>query len=311
MTTRNTTISYSAFYDAATQPSLPIVVLALDAADPFSSFMASDNSSIDAFLGDGPNGVQFLLTSNSKNTVDKLESAVMARLKMMSTSLQASWSRHLHFANTTENLAWVLGQWPTPRNMLSLGSGSAALNASRLDCEYISCPWVDQNAMWVIEDGGEGCDNITRHISNYALVRLNPIKFPKCTPEVAAAQAATQGASGVLLAQRPNAGLVAVGAPGFTPIPWANAIPVTMVDYATGYHVAATLATQGANATMNATFFTTAGTGQWVAIDAQGRLRQVGWEKYATLRMLNWEAPRAEPWHYCRTLRLHSQGQWR
>jgi len=171
--------------------------------------MVTDSSSIDAFLSDGPNGVTFVLTSS---TPDELERAVTARLRTMSPGLQESWVPSLFFSNTTGGLAAVLSQWPTPRNMVSIGSGPMALNASRLDCQYIFCPWPSEETELEIADGGTGCDGISRNLTgvDHALVRLNSAAS-NCTVQDAAAGALKAGAKGVVIAQRPDEVLVPLG----------------------------------------------------------------------------------------------------
>ena len=134
--------------------------MTVDDSDPFTSFMTTNNNSIDLFLKQvpflnsdspdaAPDNSHFLFSAwSSMDNVISLASAINNRLSAMSSRIQHAWSGRLLFTNGTVEqvlgleLQQTLMQWESPRNRIV----STDLNISRLDCHYTSCRWPTQTS---------------------------------------------------------------------------------------------------------------------------------------------------------------------
>ena len=186
----------------------------------------------------------------------------------------------------------VLRQWQTPRN--GLGLLDTALNVSRLDCHYTFCPWPDQDARFTLTAlpvppaTAARCDAPLGNASGgFGFVQLPPES--RCTPEQVAAAAIKAGAQGVVLAAAPGDAPRPIGnsAAADREFPEGLSRAVAMVSAADGARVASALGNGGP---ARARFYTEGARGQFAAVDAQGRVAEVGWAKYSTLLMPLWEA---------------------
>ena len=165
--------------------------------------------------------------------------------------------------------------------MISVGS----LNISRIDCHYTFCPWPSERQGFTIVNSNHPCTPRPYNGSSAVLVLLAS-SHENCTAEQAAAQNIAAGAKGVVVAAATSEDLlypigVGAGAGNAGLSEWA-----TMVSFEDGNKLAKLLSTRE----ISANFQTVSGPGQTIAIDTHGRLHEVGWEKYATLRLIGWEA---------------------
>ena len=198
----------------------PLVVATLDSSDPFVAYMLGANASLDQFLASSEPSTHYLFASwRSPAEVAVLRTRIIARLALQPAAVQSAWQGRLHFSNGTSapqpadgdrglgsalgpQLAAVLLQWQTPRNVITLGASSAnTFSVARLDCRYTYCSWPDQDLAFTLVKGtGTPCapGNVTVR-GAFALVQLD-IADAACTPEMAAAASIKQGAKGVLLA---------------------------------------------------------------------------------------------------------------
>jgi len=306
----------------------PLLIFALNSDDPFTNFMATSPTSIDDFLRLGENSINqshFLFSAyHQLEEVTAMKYLFIQRLSTMSTALRQKWLSRLHFTNGTvsetlgSKLITTLTQWRTPLNKIM------PLNITRLDCRYTYCPWENQNAAFKLvantpktsspqtpstppappappapsPPSATPCETIFRVTDPNSYMFLQ-ITSPSCTTIDAAKLAIKAGAKGVVIAPyRTNS-----SAPPVPPVghdadpndPGLN-VPVVIVTPAAGANIASALAS---TPSMSLSFATDDGIGQFVAIDGKGKLAEIGWEKYDTLRMLGWQAQ----WFEHQTLR--------
>ena len=291
----------------------PLLIVSLDASDPFFRFSTSDENSLRDFLLLGPDGnAHFLFSAWGGGSggsggsegpaarLRRLRARIGARLQALPATVASKWAGRLLYTNGTAEaalgpeIAGALTQWGSPRNTITVGSGPEAVSVPRLDCRYTFCPWPSQNQALSITMADHPCAPQKYNFSagpTAVLVLLDSgaadFDVLNCTAEQAASANIAAGAAGVVVAPATAGGLVypigvRAGAGNQGLAKWA-----TMVSFEDGAKLAKTLvsglAVQGA-------FSTKTGPGQALAIDAQGTLQQVGWEKYATLRQIGWEA---------------------
>ena len=298
---RNTTY---ATLNPASSAFQPLVVAAIDSTDPFALHMVGADDSVSAFLGSMNGSAHYLFTAYGarsdaagQSTIAAFFSRVTRLLALQPAAVQQQWEGRLHFTNGTilgdggdggssvlgPDLTAALAQWQTPRNVLVPAAGYPF---PRLDCKYASCPWPDQNGEFTLVANGPNAGtgtvdpckpgNLTVPHA-YVLIQLTA---SSCTAEAAAAAASKVGAAGVV---------IAAAAPGalLTPV---NGAPIyaTMVDAAAGRQLAGLLKATPSTTNITLTYASLDGPGQFIAVDARGKLQEVGWEKYSTSRMLSW-----------------------
>ena len=194
----------------------------------------------------------------------------------------------------------MLAQTPSPLTALVAtrdADGALVANASRLDGQYAWCAWPDEGAAVAgAVDAGVACAAPDPALvgGRFAVVALGPAPA-NCSAEDAARALARAGAAGVVVAQRPGAALAVIGAAHADDDDDAagalGGVVVTMVDADAGAALAAALpGGGGGGGNVTIALATRAAPGALVAIDAAGDLQEVGWEKYATARMLSWAA---------------------
>eukprot|EP01052_Picozoa_sp_SAG31_P036819 SAG31_NODE_4650_length_3068_cov_2.827888_2_plen_488_part_00 len=191
----------------------------------------------------------------------------------------------MHFAaqatHNTGPLADLLAQWMTPVTSIVLTvPGQDAWTVSRLDGKYEACPWPSENqALDSVVDGGDGCQPLAdpdRLHGKWVFVTSDG-----CSAAVAAEHGSSSGAAGTIVAAASGSlpeELQACKAHGV----------VTMVGHEDGLALRATLKDVGGN--LSGSFASIRRPGAFAAVDAAGRLQEVGWEKYSTLEMLAWSA---------------------
>ena len=286
-------------YDAASasdgQP-LPLLLVIVDPDDPFVTFMTSDAGSIDGFLAEGPSGAQVVFSSSGTTAhLHDLRSRITARLTAQPVVVRSKWQGHLHFTNATAKqsisaaLLDATTGWLSPRNAISVENGTR--NISRLDCHYTWCPWPTQDATLHLSYAGDACSfTNTSNVTISSLdVLLNISHTINCSVITGVNAVIRAGARNVVLAEQNGAYPTPLGAAH--PEMAGPAVMVTTVSAQAGAQLRSLMtATHGSNGTINATLPTLAGAGQFLAVDATGRLAEVGWEKYALLQMVSWEA---------------------
>jgi hypothetical protein len=154
--------------------------------DLFVQHMATDNASLDAFLGSDAVGLNaaantsylFLARAPSDAEAARATAALRDRLTARAAAKQVaappeSALARMHFAiqstNNSKGLAGWLAQWTTPVTSIvfsaldrNLGSMSARV-MSRLDGKYTACQWPRENQqLSPIVDGGDGCVPLDR-----------------------------------------------------------------------------------------------------------------------------------------------------
>ena len=300
--------------------SLPLLIFNLDSTDPFTTFLGSSPSSIDAFLHMGSHSInrtRFLFTAwqNFKDVLT-LHTLFTQRLQLLPTALANKWKQKLHFTNGTSSetlgleLVTTLQQWSSPRNIIS------PLNITRLDCKYTFCPWPEQDATFTLvasqqqqqqqqqEQQEQHAPAVNAcadhgnmsHSNSYMFLQLPAAaSTPSCTPTMAAAAAIKSGAKGVILAvDAADDGIIPpVGNDGGSAGSQGLNVPIALVSSTSGDQLAHELQVMGTSA-LSLSFATHAGVGQFLAIDHQGKLAEVGWEKYSTMQMLGWQAQALE-----------------
>lgn len=277
--------------DPASRTFQPLVIAALDSADPFVKHMLFAEDSLAGFLASMNGSAHYLFTAynGDGSLILQLKQAMALLLSKQPPAIQQQWEGRLHFTNGTvsENasgesvlgpdLTAALAQWKTPRNMLVPSEG---YSFPRLDCKYASCPWPDQNgAFALVANRGSGPCTPSNVTVPHAYILIKLAAGSSCTAEAAAAAAAKAGAAGVL---------VAAAAPGQLLVPVAGApIYAAMIDSAAGDALTASLAAPGTT-NLTLTYASLDRAGELIAVDSRGKLQEVGWEKYSDARMLSW-----------------------
>lgn len=269
-----------------------LLVVADEDTDPFVAFMVNDEASIDGFLTAGPSGATVVLSSRSSSAAQAaLESRITARLQLQESSVQKAWADRLYFTNgpapkaVSAELLGVLDTWHSPRNIISASAG--AVNVSRLDCRYAWGPWPSQDEELRLSYAGDACS--LSNSSNVTLaskdVLLTVSQAQNCSIDAGIAAVIRAGAGNIVLAQPEGSLLVPMGAAA--PESQGPNAMVTSVSAEGGRLLKKLI---DVSVIINVTLPTQAGPGQLLAVDARGRLQEVGWEKYATLQMVTWEA---------------------
>ena len=84
---------------------LPLVIMVLDPTDPFTSFMARDNASLDRFIttDESLDNSTFLFLEHARGEAAALEARLAARMDALGLpdGARAAWRRRLVFANFT------------------------------------------------------------------------------------------------------------------------------------------------------------------------------------------------------------------
>eukprot|EP00041_Stephanoeca_diplocostata_P019331 m.414820 g.414820 ORF g.414820 m.414820 type:complete len:630 (-) comp21275_c1_seq2:3608-5497(-) len=280
---------------------LPLLLFAIDGSDLFSRSLVEDPTSIGECLSHGPADAHYLFVLNDVNTslenggltVQSITEAFLHALSATPSSIRNTWKNRIHIGSTPlqndSSFAAVLNQFPRARLTLSFGEHSVA----RLDCRYQWCPWPDEIQEIKICDAGIACADVdssdacfSHDHSTFALVQLEHAPSD-CTVESAATIIQKAGAAGVIVAERTDASFVPAGRN--SAVPGVN-IPVSTILSTAGAALADAIKQLGAG-DLNATLgYDTVSPGYFVGIDARGMVAEVGWQKFATLEMLAWEA---------------------
>lgn len=272
---------------------LPLVVMAFNSTDPWSAVMVGTNQgSVDDFLMSASTRVHYLFAGRtSVDEAARIAARLFKRIEVLGLDPERkrAWQTHLHFANGTVDdlggtLADVLASWTSAVTTIALpSSGLGSLR--RLDGHYGWCAWPDEVQAVTVVDGGSGCvakgglAPCNGSLCDFVLLSLNG----SCTPEHAASVAQAAGFGGVVVAQAPGEALVEIGASGAVD---SMPLVVTMIGSDDGELLASLAAASPSGVATS--FNYTVVPGFFLSVDATGALRQVGWEKLPTLRMLGW-----------------------
>lgn len=191
---------------------------------------------------------------------------------------KASWIARLLVgsapADEIAGLGSVLAQWQSPLLGIQLAEHPEVF-IPRLDCRYTWCPWPDE--IQPIQLVATRPDCSIDSTTTFVVASLS-----NCNLSQAISYATNAGASGLVLIQDGGKMLQPVGSDNMD----APNFPVTMISSTDG----ALLLEFIQDRTVNATLGYSGINGQAVSIDYRGRLLEIGWEKYATLEMLSWQA---------------------
>eukprot|EP01043_Picozoa_sp_COSAG02_P046563 COSAG02_NODE_4367_length_5445_cov_2.017770_3_plen_610_part_00 len=260
--------------------------------DLFVQNMVNSNTSLDAFLGsdavgsDATGNASFLFVIDAQTDDEAAAAATALHSRLAGRALAknhsvASALANLHFAvqstSSAGALANVLRQWTTPVTSISFPTVDGGWTVSRLDGKYEACQWPSENqALANVVDGGDGCQSIPKGKFNGKWVVLSN---SGCSAAEVLQHSSSSGATGTIIA----------AANGAQPeeLQSCSRGLATMISYDDGVALQTTLKEEGS---LNATFFSARRKGAFVAVDGNGRLQEVGWEKYSTLEMLAWSA---------------------
>lgn len=268
-----------------------LIVFALQPADLFTQNMASANSSLDSFLSSDAVGAQavgatsYLFLAYGRTDAEAAATTVAFRSRILDRIMATKnhtvdTLARMHFgAQRVPSIAGlndVLAQWTTPINSISVQlPAGATLNISRLDGKYEVCDWPSEGqALPPLVDAGSGCKPLDPKVyeGKTAVVRSDG-----CSPETAVR----------------NGGNIIVAAKGRLPTELSSGCRhgafATVVSSGEGTLLFTALAS-AKGGLLNASLLSRRAPGAFVAIDAEGKLQEVGWEKYSTLEMLAWSA---------------------
>lgn len=246
-------------------------------------------------LRQGPSGCHFLFSAHDDGPdktgaadVLALAAIIRARVDAAGPAGQA-WAGRLHFTHGSASdslgpLYDLLAQWKTPQNIIQF----PGLNVSRLDMEYATGGWPSQNEAITLTNT-PACSS-TADNKSFAFVTLEGAPL-NCTASKAAAAALKAGAKGAVIAQRNGQAPVPIGRKGSGDggkAPGGEQV-VTMISYEDGVKVSKLLLLGGGTGKgqCNATFASPSRVGEMTAIDHDGFLAEVGWQKDDTLGRLH------------------------
>jgi hypothetical protein len=290
----------------------PLVVFALNASAPFASFMANDNSSVDAFLAslatnvsDGSAGGRavdyaFLAHVDAGETA-KLATKLDARMaaQAIPESTRAAMRERWLFANETvamgdAKIAGMLHALPSATLTATLLRPGTSVTSVRLDCKYAQCSWPDPNVSSVpLFDGGDACATTplpknTAGKKAYVLLSSSSASMTTCAPSKAVRRAIKAGWFNVLVAAAPDAEyLVPIGAAKGDTADDISSASASMVGASFGATLVAAISSSS-TASVNIALGWDHRPGSFAAIDGNGALIEVGWEKYDSLMMIKW-----------------------
>lgn len=276
---------------------------AYDRTSAVNQAMYSANSSLDEFFVLAANTTsRFLFVSHATpnaaaaNDTAMLRSRLLARLDAagMSPAVTALWRSRLHFAAVSVGSqgGWVqavLANWTRPSTVLDLTapSGAAAATVPRLDSFYAWLPWPQYTNATMVA-AGDGCSpitaaNVTKRVAFLTQTLLaNGSQACSFTAMIANAQAA--GAAAVVIAAAPGRPVQTLNCVTAAQCAKGLSIPASMVPSS----VTAFMTAHGG--TVTASCVTEMVPGWLLAVDGQGRLAEVGWIKYWSMRVQAWES---------------------
>lgn len=270
------------------------------------------------------------MNASGSEAVQRLQAQLAARLSLLqslgtlSLARAAAWRAALHFgalapANGSFIAEW-LSTWTSPWKSIAAddGSGAPEVVAPRLDGHYTWCAWPGDGDTGILLDAGDACQPPSAAFAAWQsqptlgshtgkTLRVSPPSPPspapiywladlasaRCNVSTAIANAQRQGAAGVLFAQALTPAEPVLQVLGTDAAAAANPVDVSVATVAASDAAAMRArihkaAASGRNATV--VFRNSLGPGLLVGLDSGGRLIELGWEKYATLMMLGWQA---------------------
>ena len=233
----------------------PLILFNYNNTDPFSKIMVN---SWEEFLSDPnfPTSTTFLFSDG--------------------VSIPSDAEEFSHSVDNFDSLGDVLSSWTS--SVMTLQVKDARV--TRLDCFYGKCAWPDEEVSSTFINGGSGCDK-----SDYALAASNYVIIDPSSANCSAAEAATAAST--------NSNVT-----GLVVISDDISKPLFSDEDIDGFNLVATsvlrrdgeslLSKLNGNQPQNIEFGYDVVNGFFLAIDASGRLQEVGWSKIPSLKMLSY-----------------------
>eukprot|EP00042_Codosiga_hollandica_P036604 m.281376 g.281376 ORF g.281376 m.281376 type:complete len:646 (+) comp54929_c0_seq2:1304-3241(+) len=288
-----TLLNGSSYSYNAQAPGIPVLIMALNDEEPFTSYMWQNDDSVKDFLRFSPNNTIYLFMNhntsddNASQRMTQLRSEIIQHMQELDFSAAQMAARLDQFCfaaiavSSHPTLSQLLTQWVSPFNQVeAVASNPHRLNVSfaRFDCHYTFCSWPTSGQSGPLVLGANGCQALPDLTNQYVLL----FTTHECDVYTMANNVQNANANGVIFAAEPGQSLYEIGnnnISGVNPI-------VTLVPYTAGVDMRETLQ----NFTVNITFVTNNSPGIFAGIDSAGKLVELGWEKYCSLMFLVYEA---------------------
>lgn len=290
-------------YDTKTKNQiLPLIIWATDFAnDAWSRAALTWNYSVDMFLQSNffaDNATYLFIAKRDPLDLEVFRKAIFSRASTL--GIDNSNLNRLLFANDTfysENfkstapvLVDNLNQWTSTVSRMDIyypnpvnSSQNLVLNISRLDCYWPNCGTSLPSTSAVLLDGGDACGNFSVAVKGKAVL----ITANSCTYEQAALNVYSNGGIAALVVMRENEEVtLQINAAGEVYIP----IFTTSIHFADGMRVKTILADSSSSSLKAVTIktYSQVVSGNFLVIDAEGRLQELGSSINADLRLASW-----------------------
>jgi hypothetical protein len=266
--------------------------------------MWKNNASLVQFLLQSPPETNYVLLANDVDELSNFERAVTA--SNLPQQRLAQWQHQLYYCPASTMPAVVsdlLLAWTSPMTVIDVeqplqqGLAQPTMSIPRLDCLYAWCSWPVDGQATNVSYKADPCQpvntsdtwlvfsDVMTYVSCACALQTVLMKTSRCPLDQVLQLASSAQATGIILVAAQAAEVVPLIGDQVTASGNPGNLVVTAVAYNDGLMVNASLAV---NTTVVYTSYPQVGL--MAGLDRQGRWFELGWEKYAYLMMLGWQA---------------------
>eukprot|EP00730_Choanoeca_flexa_P007592 TRINITY_DN12354_c0_g2_i4.p1 TRINITY_DN12354_c0_g2~~TRINITY_DN12354_c0_g2_i4.p1 ORF type:complete len:626 (+),score=124.04 TRINITY_DN12354_c0_g2_i4:185-2062(+) len=256
----------------------------LDTTDPFTTYMWMQPDSLSRYLNDSPNETNYVILADDEALLQQLQ--INVNISSVTPSRLEQWHKQLFFcrtANLSSPVLDLLNAWTSPLTVIEVEQPyeQPRISLARFDCLYAWCTWPQDEQAFNVVYQPDPCQP-----SNSSHMWLVSPDTSACTIAEICTLAQAAGAPGIIIAAANDSSyLPLIGDQVAADANPGNLI-VTVVSHTDGLVLRDSVTKTNATVVFN----TDPVPGLMAGIDAQGRWFELGWEKYAYMMMLGWQA---------------------
>eukprot|EP00884_Botryococcus_braunii_P002886 jgi/Botrbrau1/12599/Bobra.0169s0127.1 len=284
----------------------PIIFNVYDPEDAYSRWMWRSDDSVQDFLSRTPARTRYLFfTYGEEPMLDAqyFKKRLEEGLQALNVSSNEIPDRMQQFYFSTANMAsvsdqganflpYLLDHWNSPRRQLLFNASDGwELKSTRLNADFDWLPFSPPLTFTPLANFGDGCSDVepfslTGKVAFIIDTDSPQDNAPACSYATMIQKAQAANASAVIISSVPGQDVVKMECENVKECEIPLNISATQIPYTVAVQVRDALS----RGPVTVNYTVPDGGGFWAAVDEQGLLQQVGWEKFPTLMHLAWAA---------------------